>query len=244
VNQMIHYPDVLLQEWFYYCVEIATEMGIVHGYKGEDDSGRNATGLFLPLENISRAEAVKVFLEAADFSILSSRTIFDDTDESGNDISEGWYYGPELNYIFTAVELGLLDLDDQERVYPERKITRGEMAEMAFKVLNRLIERFQYEDFDADEIQNVDDACICLAEDYDQLDDFDGCPEKATQFVEIPSVALPKDTGVYISKGEDLCQFVEPIADAVAGDIFYAVISDFENKKVWRKSNELIWREE
>jgi hypothetical protein len=241
---MFHYPDVLINDWFYYCVEIATELGIVKGYKGDDDRGNNATGLFLPLENISRAEAVKVFLEAAEFPILSSNVIYDSTDEGGNDISEGWYYGPELNYVFTAVELGLLEQDGLGNVYPERKITRGEMALMAFKVLNQLTARYAYEDFDGDGFENNVDDCICLEEDKDTFEDFDGCPEGATQILEPPApIEVPKQTGVYIIKGEGLCQHIEPIADAVDGDVFYAIISDFENKKVWRKSNELEWGE-
>lgn len=232
LDKMIHYPDVLVSDWFYYCVEIATNMGIVHGYKGEDDLGRNATGFFLPLTNISRAEAVKVFLEAANFSTLSSNEKYDLFDESGNDISGGWYYGPELNYIFTAVELGLLSPDQNGRVYPQRKISRGEMADMAFKVLNKIIERYQDEDFDSDGILNKDDLCICLP----GTKRMDGCPEPE------PIIGIPKETGVYVSKGENLCQYIEPIAEAIDGDKFYAVISDFANKKVWRKSNEVIWQ--
>ncbi len=239
LNSIIHYPDVTVSDWFFYCVEIATKMGVVHGYKGADDLGRNATGLFLPLTNISRAEAVKVFLEAANFTVLSSRVTYDATDEDGNDISEGWYYGPELNYIFTAVELGLLEPDLAGRVYPERKITRGEMAEMAVKVLNKLIGQFAGDDFDKDGIANSGDACVCLPEDVDAYNDTDGCPERALQTLGYQVVEMPKQSGIYVTRDPALCLLVEPIADAIEGDIFYAVISDFFNQKVWRKSNEL-----
>jgi hypothetical protein len=236
-----HYPDVQVSDWFYYCVEIATAQSIVHGYKGDDDSGNNATGLFLPYEDISRAEAVKVFLESAEFTVLSSQQVYDSTDEQGNSIINGWYYDRELNYIYSGVEYGLLVPDSAGRVYPERKITRGEMALMAYRVLNKLQTLHSEEDFDDDAITNSADSCICLPEDLDSIDDADGCPEAASQldFTPVPFDS-PLNSGVYIVKGEELCQYIEPISDAVSGDDFFAVISDFKDNKVWRESNHII----
>jgi len=261
-EEFFHYPDtrdpgIWQDDWFYYCVEIATEMGLVHGYKGEDDRGNNATGLFLPHENISRAEAVKVFLEAADLDILAVEKIYDQVDEQGNSITEGWYYDSQLNYIYSAIEYDLLVPDSSGRVYPERKISRGEMAEMAAIILK--ITRFGLPgDIDEDRVLNKFDLAVCIPEDIDGVADSDGIPESDTEELkeevlapveeeapprEIESLILKLEPAVCLVSGDKVCQRLEPIADLADGDVVFAAISDESNEKVWAKSEELLYRE-
>ena len=53
------YYDVPVEEWYYYCVELATKLGIVNGYKG-DVEGVNAVGSFQPGRNVSIPELMKM----------------------------------------------------------------------------------------------------------------------------------------------------------------------------------------
>ncbi len=86
------FPDSDISSELYYCVADAKNKGLVAGYK----SG-SRLGYFVPQNNISRAEAAKVILEAA--ALFDSS--YGATDYTGSD--KAWYY----NYVVKAQSLGL-----------------------------------------------------------------------------------------------------------------------------------------
>ncbi|MFC1655878.1 S-layer homology domain-containing protein [Patescibacteria group bacterium] len=85
------FPDTDISETYLYCVEESKNQGIVSGYAEGADAG-----YFKPTYEISRAEAIKVILEAAE---LDSSTYYD--------ASKPWYY----HYALKAQE---------ENIFPEQ----------------------------------------------------------------------------------------------------------------------------
>ncbi|MBT6068914.1 DUF11 domain-containing protein [Candidatus Peregrinibacteria bacterium] len=95
------FPDTNITPELQYCVAKGKIDGIVSGYLGEPYEG-----FFVPLNNISRAEATKVLIETAASLVDSSK--FDANTYSGND--RPWFY----NYIIESQEHGL---------YPKNRFT-------------------------------------------------------------------------------------------------------------------------
>ncbi len=90
------FPDSDISEEYYYCVADAKNLGLVAGYKG----GTYA-GYYLPQNNISVAEAIRVITESA--ALLDSS--YDSDGYDGMDLP--WYY----NYVINAQSLGMLPED-------------------------------------------------------------------------------------------------------------------------------------
>ena len=99
-------------------------MGIISGVT--DDNGNLN---FSPDDPITRAEALKILLNAAHIDISSAPTT-----TSFTDVGEDW----EIPYIETAKSLGIVDgqtADDGSLVFrPDDTITRAESAKILFKV--------------------------------------------------------------------------------------------------------------
>jgi hypothetical protein len=111
------FPDVGLVAWYYFCVSIAKELGMVTGY---------GDGFFRPERNISRAEAVAVLLRQSGIKLQKA------PDDSFLDVlNSAWY----KDYVYTGVQIGLIP-SHSGFVMPDQPITRGEMAFMAEGVLN------------------------------------------------------------------------------------------------------------
>lgn len=111
-KHMGYFPDVWGGDWHYYYVESAYEMGLVSGY---DD------GLFRPNEAITRAEAVKIIVEAFDLNLHNYKEDrFRDVDSSD------WY----SDYIETAYDHDLVDGYSSGYFRPNQSITRGEVAKI------------------------------------------------------------------------------------------------------------------
>jgi hypothetical protein len=111
------FPDVLLSAWYYFCVSIAKELGMVTGY---------GDGFFRPERNISRAEAVAVLLRQSGIELQTM------PDDFFLDVPAfAWY----KDYVYTGVRIGLIP-NQLGFVNPDQPITRGEMAFMAEGVLN------------------------------------------------------------------------------------------------------------
>ncbi len=106
------FPDVSLPSWFFYCISIAKELGMITGY---------GDGLFRPERNISRAEAAAVLLRQSGIDIEEApEGAFVDVPDYA------WY----VDYVYTAVQIGLIKANFG-LVIPDEEITRGEFAFMA-----------------------------------------------------------------------------------------------------------------
>ncbi|MDH5597291.1 MAG: S-layer homology domain-containing protein, partial [Candidatus Peregrinibacteria bacterium] len=106
------FPDVSLPAWYFYCISIAKELGMITGY---------GDGFFRPDRNISRAEAAAVLLRQSGIELSEApENFFKDVPDYA------WY----VDYVYTAVEIGLIK-ESFGFVNPDEEITRGEFAFMA-----------------------------------------------------------------------------------------------------------------
>ncbi len=111
------FPDVSLPAWYYYCIAMAKELGMVTGY---------GDGFFKAERNISRAEAVAVLLRQSGIDLQET------PDSYFLDVPEyAWY----IDYVYTGVQVGLIP-EKNGFVFPDEEITRGEFAFMASGVLD------------------------------------------------------------------------------------------------------------
>jgi hypothetical protein len=114
---VIPFPDVILPAWYYFCIWIAKELGMITGY---------GDGFFRPERNISRAEAAAVLLRQSSIEIETApEGAFADVPEYA------WY----KDYVYTAVNMGLVK-QTAGYVFPDEEITRGEFAFMGMGVIN------------------------------------------------------------------------------------------------------------
>lgn len=222
-DEILTYLDVGLSDWFYHCIEIATEMGLVNGYRGFEN-GVNALGTFLPNRGVNIAELMKMVVEAVGQTGKASDTVYGPAD--------GWWNDPQNNYIATAEEDLELLIDADDYRDPLRQATRAEVALAAWRVLkaNGVL------DFDADGVVNDVDQCPCEAGPAQSSTPVNGCPATAVgdarQRPELFS-------GIEIMQTLNCrCLAVIP-ADLFAGSSFFAVLTgrgDDENR-VYVKSN-------
>ncbi|MBI5422146.1 S-layer homology domain-containing protein [Candidatus Peregrinibacteria bacterium] len=106
------FPDVSLSAWYYFCIAIAKELGMVTGY---------GDGFFRPERNISRAEAAAVLIRQSGVEVQKA------PDDAYLDMAnDAWY----KDYVYTAVGMGLIP-NHSGFVLPDQQITRGEFAFMA-----------------------------------------------------------------------------------------------------------------
>lgn len=104
------YPDVFATDWYASFIRIARTYGIVNGYKD---------GLFKPVKNMTRAEALKVMMLAADWKITSGYpAVFPDVSK------DSWYYDI-VNYAYGS---GVVKGYVNNKFGPDDLITRGQTA--------------------------------------------------------------------------------------------------------------------
>lgn len=124
---------------YYYCIAYAADNDITQGYnidpytgKTSCDNGQEYTSSpFCENNKISRIEAVSILLRRAN--------LWDDTKNSGNffhketfsDVSNYWY-----GYAQKGLEIGILNKKSDNSIGQDEKITRGEFAIMAAKILD------------------------------------------------------------------------------------------------------------
>jgi cysteine-rich repeat protein len=121
------FPDVQFYDWHVGYIAKAKELGLVKGYPD---------GLFRPNDPILRAEATKIMVSAFAFDV--NETIDFKSEEKYPDIlNDQWYY-PAMNFV---VKYDLMDSKRSrtgkflEAYGPGWPITRGEMAQLAVKLL-------------------------------------------------------------------------------------------------------------
>jgi len=222
------YFDVSVEDWYYYCVEIATQLGLVHGYRGFEN-GENALGKFIPNRGVNIAELMKIVIEAIGERAKQSERVYGPSD--------GWWNDPQNNYLAKAEEDLQLLLSSEDYANPLRSATRAEVAYAAWRVLkeNGTL------DFDEDGVPNQVDQCPCQMTNADSPTPTNGCPVEY-------GPALPARTredlfaGIEITQSlECRCLIVVP-ADLYAGSQFFAVITGTGSlsDRVLVKSNSLV----
>ncbi|MDZ4216840.1 MAG: S-layer homology domain-containing protein [Candidatus Gracilibacteria bacterium] len=232
-DQIRTYFDVQMSDWYYYCVEIATKLGLVHGYRGFEN-GKNALGTFVPGRDVNIAELMKMVIEAVGDKGKQSSRVFG--------VSEGWWNDSSNNYLATAEEdLGLL-LDDSRYGDPLQQATRAEVAYAAWKVL-KSNEDF---DFDEDGVANKGDQCPCKATNVEAVE-AQGCPLDLAPYGPVSpqggvSSVSPRGTRELFA-GVEITQYCPCLvlvpADLYDGSSFFGVITGTgENSdRVYRRSN-------
>jgi len=108
------FTDVVITDWFHPFVTYGNSLGIVGG---------NPDGSFAPGRKVSRAEFVKMLLEANGFSLgsWSTEARFSDVNE------EHWHYG----YMSYAEHLGIIRQED-DALAPNDYLTRSDVAAILY----------------------------------------------------------------------------------------------------------------
>ncbi|MBT6068888.1 S-layer homology domain-containing protein [Candidatus Peregrinibacteria bacterium] len=129
-EMLFSFPDIASDVWFKDYVYNAYDRGIVRGY--ED-------GSFKPGNNITKAESLKiillVFTEGESFS-EPGKNPFPDTPFSA-------WYAPYVNYAKNKM---IIEPDQYGNYSPESDITRGEFAEIVYRLL--YMAEHEQEEFD------------------------------------------------------------------------------------------------
>ncbi len=227
-------------------IKEATLLGLIEGYRGEEDAG----GLvpFKPNATVNRAEALTMILRA-----LEMKDVIDLSDaERGSE--EAWYNG----YVALAEDLGLID--GAEGLRPDEAMSYGELLEMVRQVLllhsceeadsdNDGMSDFCEEKFgvndpaadeDGDTISNGDECGAgmnpIVPEDEDS--DGDGRLDKMELLVYLTDPEEAEEVEVFEDNGGESGVFVVPAecntcpcistlvpkADIIEGDTFFPLI--------------------
>jgi hypothetical protein len=109
------FPDVTGDEWFARYVLLAKQRGIVAG---------NADGNFAPARTVIRAELMKMLANAVNLNIekWQGQSFY-------KDVPVDAWFNPFMNY---AGKAGLITADAENKLYPERELNRGEVAEIIY----------------------------------------------------------------------------------------------------------------
>lgn len=115
----IVFPDVNATDWFAPYVFKGYTVGIIAG---------NPTGKFEAYRPITLSEFLKMLLVMERENIIA-----DDAKETPFEQvpAHAWY----TPYFVRAKEMGLLPLDDQDKVNPHQELTRGYMTRLLFKYM-------------------------------------------------------------------------------------------------------------
>ncbi len=115
-----NFVDVKDGDWYFDYVKTAYDLGIVQGYEND---------LFLPNQNVSRAEAVKILFSGAEIEGIDAS----EYEDLYPDIQPDDWFAP---YAILAVKYNIVATQMDGYWYPHEEMSRGEFAEMIY--------RFQY----------------------------------------------------------------------------------------------------
>lgn len=118
------FPDVSLDTWFAPYVMTGKSKNIING-----DS---ATGNFAPSRTVKKVEFVKMLL------LSFQKDVSKHLNKTGvaTDVSDGAWYIPYVSYAKT---INIIVPNAENKIYPEKTLTRAECAEIIYQLL--LIER-------------------------------------------------------------------------------------------------------
>ncbi len=143
------FTDVLKNHWFYADVTDLASKGIIAGYEEKDGSFT-----FRPTGAITRAEFIKLVVEAMDFELTAYPTFSDVTDNK-------WYY----TYVSAAVKNGLIEVgtEDYGDVFgADKAITRKEVAKILVKAAKLETGKYKspYADTEDENVVALYAACL------------------------------------------------------------------------------------
>lgn len=111
------FSDTPADSWYIGYLITAQEKGLVNGYPD---------GTFRPTDEVNLAEALKMFLECFDNIVYPNdeEYLFADTP------SEAWF----TKYTMYAASRQLLDINLNNEIFPDQKLTRGYLAEIIYRM--------------------------------------------------------------------------------------------------------------
>jgi len=113
----ILFPDVLSEQWFFPYVMGSQSSGVINGH---------SDGYFRPGDNVNLAETLKMVVLASAVELPSEVN-----EEVFADISSGEWFSPHAYY---AREKNILWPDNYGLVHPAEDMTRGEFAEIIYRM--------------------------------------------------------------------------------------------------------------
>lgn len=117
------FPDVEVGEWFTPFIDKSKSLDIIQGY---------VDNLFHPHRSVSRAEAVKMILEAAEIPIEEGG------DTSFSDVGKDAWYD---QIVSQAASLGIVEGYSDNSFKGDQQITRAEMAKVIVKSMDLVAEK-------------------------------------------------------------------------------------------------------
>ncbi len=121
------FSDVKAENAHYMAIEYLRENGIIEGYI------MNGDNTFKPKQNISRAEALKIFLLASK-TITDTKAVINENKESPlSDVPANSWFAP---YISIAKEKNIITGYDDGSFKPENPINLAESLKMYFEAIN------------------------------------------------------------------------------------------------------------
>ncbi len=114
LDSLENYSDVDASGWFARYIATATRLGLIEGYGDQT---------FRPDDFVTRAEALKIFLSAANASVTSASG----TNPFADVPSDSWF----ANYVLFAKLNDIVNGRSSTEFEPNSLITRGEMAKIA-----------------------------------------------------------------------------------------------------------------
>jgi PKD domain/S-layer homology domain len=131
------FPDLTKSNPYYYCVAYAADIGITQGYPIDntgrsvcEDSTSYTTVAFCENNTITRIEAVAILLRRANLWNDTLNRSISDRSLTIPDVTPYWY-----GYARKGIEVGLIQAEKDGKIGQDTKITRGEFALMAAKIL-------------------------------------------------------------------------------------------------------------
>lgn len=115
------FKDVQLSDWFVKYVETAKAKGIVNG---------NPDGTFAPGRNVNKVEYLKMLLLAFDVKFVNYKAPADPLYPDTKDSSQ-WF----IPYLDFAKNVNMISPDSAGNIEPTRNLTRGEVADIAYKLI-------------------------------------------------------------------------------------------------------------
>ncbi|OUL26427.1 S-layer homology domain-containing protein [Nostoc sp. 106C] len=134
-------PDVPSSHWAFNDIQIALKTDIMKGYRGN---------LFFPNQKVTKAEALAIFAQAYG--------VFQFPDETVKEILASHPDAASIpswakQAIATVISEGFVTTDAQGNIFPLRPMTRGDMADILSKYLQR-----QQKQPDTPEVPKVPDS--------------------------------------------------------------------------------------
>ncbi|AFY50273.1 putative S-layer protein [Nostoc sp. PCC 7524] len=124
-EKSISVPDVPPSHWAYRDIQIVLKTDVMRGYRGN---------LFFPNQRVTRAEGLAIFAQAYG--------VFQFGDDTVNEILASYPDATSIpnwarRAIATVVTEGFINTDNQQNISPLRPMTRGDMAHVLSKYLQR-----------------------------------------------------------------------------------------------------------